>query len=222
MPNTYLRRPEDRKPKEKGWDTRVYVPRWNDPFPWIQGSSIEKMVMAEFVRRDIYFEHTPQTNTLGGMVDPTWEPDFLLPQYKIWIEIQGAYFHTLPGAVERDSMRFAIIEAAGWRPIFWWEDDIRTRLYDIMDMVPEFYRPNKSINTGAAKKYGTMPGLPFYEGGLATGAVLNKTTGKWDPKGGDLAGSGLDHLKGLRAALAARARPPQHMVVRRRTKRRPK
>lgn len=87
MPNTYVRRPEDRSPKEKGWDTRVPVPQWIDPFPSIQGSSIEKMVMAELVRRGIYFEHTPQTNSVGGMVDKTWEPDFLLPQYHIWIEI---------------------------------------------------------------------------------------------------------------------------------------
>jgi hypothetical protein len=51
MPNTYIRRPEDRKPKEGPSSQRVFVPRWIDPFPWIQGSSIEKMVMAEFVKR---------------------------------------------------------------------------------------------------------------------------------------------------------------------------
>jgi G:T-mismatch repair DNA endonuclease (very short patch repair protein) len=197
MPNTYLRRPEDRKPKDGAHSQRVYVPKWIDPFPWIQGSSIEKMVMAEFVRRGIYFEHTPQRNSLGGFVDPTWEPDFLLPQYHIWVEIQGAYFHTLPGAVERDSLRFAMIEAAGWKPIFWWEDDIRTRLIEIMDKVPEFYRVDHSLNSKTSFK--RTAGLPFYEGG-----------------------TNIDHLKGLRAALSGRARPPQRIKVRRRTKRRPK
>lgn len=195
MPNTYLRRPEDRKPKDGAHSQRVYVPRWIDPFPSIQGSSIEKMVMAEFVRRGIYFEHTPQRNSLGGFVDPTWEPDFLLPQYHIWVEIQGAYFHTLPGAVEKDALRFAIIEAAGWKPIFWWEDDIRTRLIELMDKVPEFYRVNAKVNKGWKK----TKGLPFFEGG-----------------------TGIDHLKGLRASLAARARPPQRLKVKRRRKRRPK
>lgn len=195
MPNTYVRRPEDRKPKEGAYSQRVFVPRWIDPFPWIQGSSIEKMVMAEFVRRGIYFEHTPQRNSLGGFVDPTWEPDFLLPQYHIWVEIQGAYFHTLPGAVERDALRFAMIEAAGWKPIFWWEDDIRTRLVEIMDQVPEFYRVKSRLNKGWKK----TPGLPFFEGG-----------------------KNVDHLKGLRAALAGRAKPPQRLKVKRRRKRRPK
>jgi len=223
MPNTYLRRPEDRRPKEYGWDQRVPVPRWIDPFPWIQGSSIEKMVMAELVRRNIYFEHTPQRNNLGGFVDPTWEPDFLLPQYKIWIEIQGAYFHSLPGAMERDALRFAMIEAAGWKPIYWWEDDIRMRLMDIMDAVPELYRVNKKINSKPSFRY--TPGLPFWEGGLADTLKWNPKTNSYDrirKTGGDLPGTGLDHLAGLRKALSNRARPPQDIVARRRTKRQAK
>lgn len=206
MPNTYVRRPEDRKPEQTSHSNRVYVPRWIDPFSWIQGSTIEKMVMAEFVRRGIYFEHTPQRNSLGGFVDPTWEPDFLLPQYHIWIEIQGAYFHTLPGAVERDALRFAIIEAAGWKPIFWWEDDIRTRLMEIMDKVPEFYRVNRVLNNKST--FRRTPTLPFWEGALGSKPPGSVTT--------------LDHLAGLRKALSLRARPPQNLRVKRRKKRRPK
>ncbi len=194
MPNSYIRR--IRKP-DTNKTTRVYVPRWIDPFSWIQGSSIEKMVMAELVRRGVWFEHTPQRNTLGGFVDPTWEPDFLLPQYKIWIEIQGGYFHTLPGAVERDALRFVMIEHAGWRPIFWWEDDIRNRLHDIMNQIPELYMVDRALNSGYSSKNTT--GLPFYEGG-----------------------DGVDHLAGLRKALANRARPPQDLKVRRRKKRKKK
>lgn len=195
MPQSYIRKNRKRDVERR---TRVRVPRWIDPFQWIQGSSIEKMVMAELVRRGIWFEHTPQRNTLGGFVDPTWEPDFLLPQYKIWIEIQGGYFHTLPGAVEKDALRFVMIEAAGWRPIFWWEDDIRTRLSDIMNLIPELYRVDRLLNNKyAAKK--TNFGLPFFEGG-----------------------DNVDHLKGLRKALSNRARPPQKLKVRRRRKRRPK
>lgn len=197
MPNRYIRRPGERRPRKGPSRQRVYVPRWIDPFSFIQGSSIEKMVMAEFVRRGIYFEHTPQSNNLGEGVDPTWEPDFLLPQYQIWVEIQGAYFHTLPGAVEKDALRFAMIEAAGWTPIFLWEEDIRTRLIDILDAIPEFYRVDLDLNANDSLRRTT--GLPFYEGG-----------------------TGIDHLKGLRAALAARTRPPQGLVVRRRTKRRAK
>jgi very-short-patch-repair endonuclease len=191
MPNTYIRK--KRKPQYQK-AARVRVARWVDPFPGVQGSVPEKMVMAELVRRGIYFIHTPQQNEVGGEVDPSWEPDFLLPQYKIWMEIQGSYFHTLPGAVENDAYRFAVVEAAGWKPVFLWEEDIRARLPDLLNEIPELYNVDRAINVGM-----TSEGLPFYE-----------------------PSAGLDHLKGLRKALSNRARPPQGYKIRRKSKRRPK
>jgi G:T-mismatch repair DNA endonuclease (very short patch repair protein) len=163
MPRTYVRRNGQRVRGDNR--TRVPVPRWIDPYFFIQGSSIEKMVMAELVRRGIYFEHTPQTNPLPWMewmFEPgknpqKWEPDFLFPQYKIWLEIQGSYFHTLPGMVETDALRFAYIETVGWRPMAWWEEDIRARLDDLMNAVPEFYMVNMGMNQSLM---GTGPALP--------------------------------------------------------------
>jgi hypothetical protein len=180
MPRSYIRR--ERKPRENDHHLRVMVPHWHDPFSFIQGSSIEKMVLAEFVRRGIYFEHTPQSNTLGGFVDSSWEADFWLPQFKIWIEVQGSYFHSLPGQIETDAWRFAALEAAGVRVIAWWEFDIRARLQDLMNAVPEFYYVDAQKNSG----YKTTPGLPYYEGG-----------------------DGIDHLAGLRKALSNRRKPEQ-------------
>ena len=210
MPRTFIRRDGERVVSDGR--TRFKVPTWADPYWWIQGSSIEKMVMAEFVRRGIYFEHTIQVNPLPWAAwmftnkqnPKNWEPDFLLPQFKIWLEIQGAYFHTLPHKIEDDAMRFAYVDAVGWKPIAWWEDDIRTRLQDIFNAVPEFYFVSSSKNAAAAGKYGTTAGLPFLEGGLTKGGVA------------------IDHLAGLRAALRARARPPQNMRSKYRVKRKPK
>lgn len=202
MPRTYIRRNGERVLSDQR--TRVPVPHWVDQYFWVQGSSIEKMVMAEFIRRGIYFEHTPQTNPLpwaGWMVaegTKKWEPDFLLPQYKIWIEIQGAYFHTLPGQIETDALRFAYIESVGWKPIAWWEDDIRTRLQDLFNAEPEFYMINRVLEK-ATRGRRRSPGYNFYEGGV-----------------------GIDHLAGLRKALRGRARPPQTIVKRYHTTRRPK
>lgn len=205
MGRTYVRRKGERVRGDNR--TRFYVPRWIDQFFWINGSSIEKMVMAELVRRGVYFEHTPQTNPLPWlpwMIEPgrnpaKWEPDFLLPQYKIWIEIQGSYFHTLPGQVETDALRFAYIESVGWRPIAWWEEDIRTRLVDLLDAVPELYRVDRELNDRMMATKRTTQGLGFYEGG-----------------------DGIDRLVGLRKALANRARPPQGIAKRYKRKRRPK
>lgn len=184
------------------------MPHWVDPYFYIQGSSIEKMVMTEAVRRGLYFEHTPQTNPLpwlGWMIEPgkdprKWEPDFLFPQYKIWLEIQGAYFHTLPGQVETDALRFAYIESVGWRPIAWWEDDIRTRLQDLFNAVPEFYNVDRVLNSALIASRLTVAdkktGILFHEGG-----------------------TGIDHLAGLRKALRGRARPPQNIAKRYKRKR---
>ena len=203
MPRTYVRRPGERVRKDSFGPSRVYVPRWVDPFIWIQGSSIEKMVMAELVRRGIYFEHTPQTNTLPWadwmFMDQNprkWEADFLIPQYKIWIEIQGAYHHTLPGQVETDALRFVYIQSIGWRPIFWWEDDIRNRLHELFNAVPEFYNVNRKLEAQLQNEKRKNFGLPFYEGG-----------------------DGIDHLAGLRTALRNRGRPPQFEPLRRRRRR---
>ena len=204
MPRTYVRRNGERV---KGDDrTRFYVPKWVDQQFFIQGSSIEKMVLAELIRRGIYFEHTPQTNPLPweqwmfkDQNPRKWEPDFLFPQYKIWLEIQGAYFHTLPGQVETDALRFAYIESVGWKPIAWWEDDIRTRLQDLFNAVPEFYNINRDLEAKAQDTSRTNLGLPFYEGG-----------------------TGIDHLAGLRTALRKRGRPPQGIAKRYQKKRKPK
>lgn len=202
---TYVRRPGERNlnPVRKG---KVYVPQWVDPYWWIQGSSIEKMVMAEFVRRGIYFEHTPQKNTLpwpSWLVEEkhpeNWEPDFLLPQYRIWLEINGAYFHTLPGAVEADALRMAAVEMVGWKALVWWEDDIRVRLQDLFNQVPEFYMVNRALESEQQKSRRRTDALPFFEGG-----------------------DGIDHLAGLRTALRNRGRPPQGVVKRYRKRRRPK
>jgi hypothetical protein len=206
MPRTYVRRDAERQPRGQRRRTgRVYAPKFIDPFFWITASEPEKMVMTELVRRGIYFEHTPQTNTLpwedwmfsGGVNPRTWEADMLLPQYKIWIEVQGTYFHTLPGQIETDALRFTYIEMIGWRPIFWWEEDIRMRLQDIMDAVPEFYRVNRVLEDQLLATARRTEGLTFYEGGT------------------------VDHLAGLRAALRKRGRPPQ-LRYRRRRRRMPK
>jgi very-short-patch-repair endonuclease len=174
----------------------------------MQGSSIEKMVAVEFIRRGIYFEHSTTTNPLhwppgtqeflNGTDPTTQKADFLLPQYKIWLEIQGAYFHTLPGAVQHDAIRFTAIQAAGWRPMFWWEDDIRTRLQDLMNAVPEFYVVNYAKNND--KK-------------------LNRTGGQG---GNFFEGTAPDTLAGLRKALAGRTKPQQKIQVKRRKKRKKK
>lgn len=142
------------------------------------------MVMAELVRRGIYFQHVPQTNNLGGLVDPTWEADFFFPQFRIWMEVNGVYWHTKRGQIEADALRYAKIEAEGYRLLVWWDYDIIARLPYLMDSVPEFHWVNPNDNVPGNRTLN----LPFYTGGLE-----------------------VDHLTGLRKALSGRAQTPQYL-----------
>lgn len=190
MPRTFVR--HERLPNAER-KFKVYTPWWVDPYWFIVGSSIEKMVMAELARRGVYFIYRNQRNDLGGFVDPNWEADFYLPHHKIWIEVQGSYFHSLKGQIEADALRFAAIEMAGWKPLFWWEFDIRTRLPELCDAVGIFYQVDRLAEDNARLRYGTTAGLRFRLG----------------------ADTLTDQLVGLRKALAARTKPPQ-LVMRRR------
>lgn len=180
MPRRWNRRPGKRRPLPKGGKRRLSSRGWVDPFPAVQGSKPEKMVLAGLVARGIYFEHTPQTNSVGSGVPSDWEPDFWFPQYRIWLEVNGLYFHTLGNAQQMDAVRYATLEAAGVKVVVWWDFDILVRLPDLFAEVPEFNNVDPSKQVG----YRLTPGLPFYEGG-----------------------DGIDHLKGLRTANRNRARP---------------
>ena len=181
----------------KEFRDKVYAPQWVDPWWFINGSEPEKMVMAELARRGIYFQYREPANDLGGYVDPTWEADIKCPQHKIWIEVQGAYYHTLPGQLKSDAIRFAAIKMAGWRPLFWWEWDIRGKLNELFDAVPEFYQPKNKEEEAARKRYGVSYGEGFK------------------------VGSNVDQLTGHRTAMSNRSRPPFYMQ-KRRSKRRAK
>ncbi len=189
MPRFFVR--HERRPLDER-SFKVYQPWWVDPNWFLVGSSIEKMVMAELARRGVFFIFRSQTNDLGGFVDPTWEADFLLPQHKIWIEVQGSYFHSLPGQIEKDSLRFAAITMAGWKPVFLWEFDIRTRLPELLDEIGVFYQVDRGVERRALERFGS-----------ADGARL--VPGRRFAVGGDL----KDQLVGLRVALSARAQPVQ-------------
>ena len=180
---------------KRGFKDKVYSPSWVDPWFFINGSEPEKMVMAELASRGIYFQFREPANDLGGYVDPTWEADIKCPQHKIWIEVQGAYYHTLPGAMKSDAIRFAAIKMAGWKPLFWWEWDIRARLDWLFDQVPEFYQVKNQLEKRARNRMGTSFGEAFK------------------------VGSNVDQLKGHRAAMANRTRPQEYAMRRRGTRR---
>jgi very-short-patch-repair endonuclease len=203
MPTMYIR--SERSPRDSR-RFKVYAPWWVDPYINIPGSSIEKMVLAELSRRGVFFIFRAQKNDIGGLVDPNWEADFLLPQHKIWIEVQGSYWHSLPGQIENDSLRYAAISMAGWKPHFLWEFDIRTRLIDLLDEIGVFYFVDPVKEAAARQLYQAST---VYE-------AMNYPGSRFSI-GLDL----TDQLTGLRSSNSKRTKPPQ-LTVRRRSRRRPK
>ena len=203
MPRWFIR--SERTPRDER-RFKVYVPWWVDEYANIPGSVPEKMVLAELARRGVFFIFRSQKNDLGGFVDPDWEADFLLPHHKIWIEVQGSYFHSLPGQIEQDSLRYAAIEMAGWKPVFLWEFDILNRLIAKLDEIGVFYEVDRTKEEEAMLKYGAhkvYESMKYPGGRFSIGTELK------------------DQLAGLRKALSNRTKPPQYRV-KRRFARRPK
>lgn len=61
------------------------------------------------------------------------EIDLMLEQEKIAIEVQGDYWHSLPGAKERDEKKRQDIIANGWSLIWAWESGIREKFPKVLE-----------------------------------------------------------------------------------------
>lgn len=111
---------------------------WVDPFPWVHGTMPEKMVYAELSRRGIPFYFLNDIRLEFPEIDlvKEFQADFMLPNQKIIIEVQGAYWHSKPKTVESDAIKFAFYELYGYRLLAWWDFDILTRLQELFAAEP--------------------------------------------------------------------------------------
>lgn len=121
---TYKKKIEPKKYQIKGYK------RWVDPFPNVKGTVPEKMVYAGLVARGIRFNYVNSFQFNNADVDffQTYTPDFLLPDLKIIIEVQGYYWHTQPKTQEADAFKLAVYEMFGYRALAWWDYEIETDL----------------------------------------------------------------------------------------------
>lgn len=131
---------DDRKPK---LGTRIkYAKEFIDPFPEIAGSTIEKMVYADLVRREIpfYFQYL-----LGDIPFTPWVehrvPDFYIPGTKTILRVQGEYFHTTDAQITKDAWERVYFEAMGFTVHDLWEWDIERGVDQLLDTIPEILHP---------------------------------------------------------------------------------
>lgn len=127
---------------------RPNQPVWADYYPWAPGTVAEKIVFAELVRRGITFFFAPYWGDMP-FTEGEYErfrPDFLLPEYRIIIEVFGSYWHTREESAEQDALRAQMYEASGYKHYVLWDWEIFENVVECLDNIPELFNP--AIRTG--------------------------------------------------------------------------
>lgn len=103
---------------------------WFDPFSYIHGTAPEKRVYEALSRRGIPFlflnEQTYEIPEIELIKE--YQSDFILPDQRVIIEVQGSYWHSKPDAIENDAFKFAIYQMKGWRVLAWWDYEIEANV----------------------------------------------------------------------------------------------
>lgn len=123
----------ERRLETAGRAERLPSAKWVDMFPEIHGTVPEKMVYAELTRRGIPFLFLNDIRFQIPEIDfdKWYQADFVMPDLKLIIEVQGAYWHSMPKTIDEDAYKFAIYQTTGWRALAWWDYDILERLQDL-------------------------------------------------------------------------------------------
>lgn len=128
---------------------KTSAPLWIDYFPWAMGTVPEKKVFSELAARGVSFFFAPYWGDMPftSEVYEHYRPDFVLPEYRIVIEVYGTYWHTTPGATDRDARKAAMYESAGYRYYQLWDYEITAGVSKALDKIPDLVNP--SIQTGS-------------------------------------------------------------------------
>ena len=135
----YRTRSDEQRAKRR--DTQVVrgYKKWIDPFPHIHGTLPEKMVYAALSRRGInfYFLNNVQIAIPEIEMFKKYQADFVIPNHKIIIEVQGAFWHSKDAAIESDAFKFALYQMMGYRVFAWWDFDILKNVNELFLQIPE-------------------------------------------------------------------------------------
>lgn len=112
--------------------------QWVDLFPEIHGTVPEKMVYAELTRLGIPFLFLNDIRFQIPEIefDKWYQADFVIPDLKLIIEVQGAYWHSMSKTIEEDAYKFAVYQVTGWKALAWWDYDILDHLQDLVAAEP--------------------------------------------------------------------------------------
>lgn len=109
-------------------------PEFLNPYPWM--SKTEARVHLELERREVPFTWRWFDGDLAPhlrVLMPDYAPEFTLKEYKTVIIVQGGYFSTLPGVIDRAAMAQVLLEADGWKVVILFEQDILRDIQGVLD-----------------------------------------------------------------------------------------
>lgn len=144
-----------------------YARNWRgfvDPYPEVLGTMPEKIVYARLtlMRIPFMFQSTLRVDIpIIGLVKD-YRPDFILPDAKTVIEVQGSYWHSMPTAIEADSYKYALYQAMGYKVLIWWDYEIETNLDALFrrDLnLWEFARGGRIVDPNKQKYIDDLKGL---------------------------------------------------------------
>lgn len=123
-----------------------------DPFPLGFGTLPEKVVYEALSRRGIRFYYLNDIRLQIPEIDfdQYYQADFILPDQRIIIEVQGARWHSMPNVIEEDAFKFALYQQTGWRPLAWWDFDILDNVNRLFEADPQLAGYHQ-LNSGSTE-----------------------------------------------------------------------
>jgi hypothetical protein len=118
-------------------------PGFVDYYPDLLATKPEKHLFRALVERRINFYQAPYWGDFPFTVDKKEKarPDFLLPDYKIIIEVLSTYWHSRWGVPNRDAVRHAMYTASGFQVYYFSDDEIMRDINACLDSIPELVNP---------------------------------------------------------------------------------
>lgn len=115
---------------------------WHDPYPDVLGTKPEKILFARLMVMQIPFIFQGYTTINIPELDfiKDYRPDFIIPGLNLIIQVQGAYFHSLPAAIEQDAYVQALYQMMGFRVNNWWDFEIESNLDALFAADPQLAR----------------------------------------------------------------------------------
>lgn len=112
-----------------------------DYWPEVPATIPEKTLFLALAQAEInfYFSYYVGDFPFSELEEESYRPDFILPDYRVIIEVQGVYWHTRPGMWEHDFVKWQFYTMAGYKMYFITDTDILQDVGAVLESIPEVH-----------------------------------------------------------------------------------